>query len=131
MTHYCNLQQSQSSSNCCNNGKVLNTASLYKVAMSKFPKHFLKQWRQFRGLSQEDLAAEVETTAGVISLLENHERDLSNKWLQRLAPALKTRPGAILDYDPDQIDNDVLEIWATLSERDKTKAKTILKTLAG
>jgi transcriptional regulator with XRE-family HTH domain len=90
------------------------------------PNH-LKAWREHRGISQEDLAAAVGASPGMISMLETSERGLSAKWLRRLAPALDTSPGHLLDLDPGEVDNDVIDIWATISERDKPRVRRILE----
>lgn len=94
--------------------------------------NYLQAWREFRGLTQEGLAALVKTNANMIGYLEKGERGLSAKWLRRLAPALDTTPGMILDHDPHTLDSDIIEIWATASTRHKRQlaeiARTIIKT---
>ena len=94
--------------------------------------NFLRQWREFRGMTQEELAAKVDTNANMIGYLEGGKRGLSAKWLRKLAPALDTAPGMILDHDPHLLDSDIVEIWMTASSRQRRQiadiAKTILKT---
>jgi transcriptional regulator with XRE-family HTH domain len=68
----------------------------------------LRAWREFRRLSQAALAEKVDTADNVISLLESGERQLSDKWLRRLAAALGTTPGYLLDYDPNEIDTELI-----------------------
>lgn len=65
--------------------------------------NYLRAWREHRHLTQEKLADKVGTTKSVISNLELGERGLSGKWLRRLAPALETQPGLLLDYHPDTV----------------------------
>lgn len=79
-------------------------------------------------MSQDELAAAVDTTKSVISLLENGHRALSDKWLRRLAPVLGTQPGHLLDTDPNDLDNDIFEIWAKLTKGDRQQAVRILRT---
>ena len=71
---------------------------------SKEPANHLRAWREKCGLSQEALAQKVGTAGNVISLLESGERALSDKWLKKLAPALGTTPGFLLDFAPNDID---------------------------
>jgi len=92
------------------------------------PNH-LKAWREFRGMTQADLAARVGTNSNMVGYLENGERGLSAKWLRKLADALDTSPGMILDHDPAELDSDILEIWATASNRLKRQISEIAKTL--
>ena len=90
----------------------------------------LRLWREYRRMTQEQLAEKIGTTAAVISLLESGKRRLSLKWLLKIAPALRTTPGFILDHAPDDLPSDVLEIWATIPERQQPQALAILKTFA-
>lgn len=92
------------------------------------PNH-LKAWREYRDLTQSELAAKVGTNSNMIGYLESGERGLSAKWLRKLADALDTSPGMILDHDPSTLDSDILEIWATASNRVKRQISEIAKTL--
>jgi len=94
--------------------------------------NYLREWRKFRGMTQQQLAEAVDTNANMIQYLESGERGLSAKWLRRLAPVLDTSSGMILDHNPYELDSDIIEIWATASNREKRQitdvAKAILKT---
>jgi transcriptional regulator with XRE-family HTH domain len=91
--------------------------------------NYLREWRLFRGLTQQQLATKVSTNANMIQYLESGERGLSAKWLRRLAPALDTTSGMILDHDPETLDDDVIEIWATASNREKRQIADIARAL--
>lgn len=65
----------------------------------------------------------------MIGYLESGERGLSAKWLRRLAPALETTPGMLLDHDPRTIDKDILELWSQASLREKKQISEIAKAL--
>lgn len=90
----------------------------------------LKAWREFRRLTQEALAASLDppTTGSVISLLEDGKRKLSPKWLRRLAPALGTTPGFLLEHDPQHLPTDFLDVIARIPEERRTQALEILET---
>jgi transcriptional regulator with XRE-family HTH domain len=90
------------------------------------PPNFLRAWREHRGLTQGQLAEMVGTTGSVISLLESGARGLGDKWLRKLAAALGTRTGHLLEMSPEHADNDILEIWADVPAEDRAKAKRIL-----
>lgn len=97
------------------------------------PNH-LRAWMKYRKMKGVDLANALggNVTPGMVSDLANSKRALSAKWLRRLAPALDTTPGMLLDHDPNDLDSDMVEVWATASTRQKKQineiAKTILKT---
>ncbi|HEY2050458.1 MAG TPA: helix-turn-helix transcriptional regulator [Caulobacteraceae bacterium] len=86
----------------------------------------MRDWREFRGLTQAQLAAMAETEGSVISLLESGDRGLSDKWLRRLAPLLETTPGLLLEHHPDDVGVAVLETWAKLPAAKKAAVMTQL-----
>ncbi len=60
----------------------------------------LGAWREWRGLTQEDLAEEIGTTGSMVSMLETGERGLTVKWLRRISPVLRASPGDLIDVQP-------------------------------
>lgn len=90
--------------------------------------NFLRAWREHRKMTQVALAEAIGTTGAVISLLEAGERRLSDKWLRRIAPVLKTRPGHLLELDPADAPSDILEIWAEIPEERREQARDVLRT---
>lgn len=94
------------------------------------PNH-LRAWRTHRNLTQTELADLVGTTQAQINHLECGERALSAKWLRKLADALKTTVGHLLDHDPGELPTDIVEIWldANLEQRRQLVdiAKAIVK----
>lgn len=109
-------------------GNARELEYVYDVCMDEAPKNHLRAWREFRKMSQDELAQRLDTAKGVISLLENGKRPLSDKWLRRLAEVLETQPGHILDVDPADLDNDIIDIWTRIPERDREQAARILRT---
>lgn len=100
---------------------------MHNAYMAKDPNH-LKAWRKFRLLTQEELADRVGTTKAVISNLETGSRGLSDKWLRKLAPALDTTPGFLLDYDPNHLDTSFIEAALAVPEASRPQALQILET---
>lgn len=92
------------------------------------PNH-LQAWRVFRDMTQAELAEEVGTNQNMIGYLESGERGLSAKWLRRLAPALKTTPGFLLDHDPHELPRDLLEIWGRADATQRRQITDIAKTI--
>lgn len=107
--------------------RLLHNAHMDTEAKNGGP-NYLRAWREHRKISQEKLAEMVGTTAGVISHLEAGERGLSAKWLRRLAPALNTTPGFLLDHDPEELPSDVFEMWSSIPDSQKPTARRVLES---
>jgi transcriptional regulator with XRE-family HTH domain len=93
--------------------------------------NYLRAWREFRQMKQDELAEKVGTNGAVISLLENEKRPLSSKWLRKLAEALGTTPGRILDVDPNETGAEILDIWDHMRKDDRERAVRVLRSLTG
>lgn len=96
----------------------------------KRPPHYLREWRKHKGLTQQQLADAVDTSKSQISELERYNLQLSPKWLRKLAPVLGIQQGYILDHHPDDLDNDIVDIWARIPERDREQAARVLRSFA-
>jgi transcriptional regulator with XRE-family HTH domain len=95
------------------------------------PNH-LKAWRHFRQMTQQQVADAIEppTTKQVIQALESSKMGLSAKWLRRLAPALKTRPGLLLDHAPESLDTEWSDAVEEVPSERRGEAIQILKVLS-
>lgn len=96
---------------------------------SKKSVNHLRAWREFRRLTQDELATRVGTAGNVIGLLESGERRLSDKWLRVLAPALNTRPGFLLEFDPQDVELEILEAAVSLHADQKPQAVRVLRAM--
>ena len=52
--------------------------------------NFVQAWRERKGLTQAQLGEAIGTTGSVVSLMEAGKRQLSPKWLRRIAAAFIT-----------------------------------------
>lgn len=105
--------------------------SRHTVDMDTDGPNHLKAWRKHRRMTQQQLADAIAppTTKQVIQAIESGARGLSDKWLRRLAPALQTTPGFLLDYHPDQIDDDYLREVLEMPPERRRQAAAMLKLL--
>src|SRR5262245_3798743 len=65
-------------------------------------KNFIRQWRDHRGMTLEELAEKSEVSAAQISRIERGDKGWSVDSLEKLAGALNVRPGQLLDEAPEQ-----------------------------
>ena len=109
-----------------------------KVVKARFKRarsrYFFREWRKYRGLTQERLAERVDMTPASISQLETAKQGFSDKTLESLAEALQCSPGDLLMRNP--LDQDAA--WdlsdqlkrATLDQRKQVRSvvEALLKT---
>lgn len=92
---------------------------------------FVKEWRNYRGLTQEQLAERVGMSKGNISQLEQGVQGYSQEGLEAIAEALQCDPGQLLNVDPSR-DDAIWSIWERAKEGERRMivevAKTIVKT---
>lgn len=77
------------------------------------PRHYVREWRQHRGLTQEALAERIGKTHGAISQLERGLVDYTQGMLEALAYALRCEPGDLLSVNP-LMAGEVVDITALL-----------------
>lgn len=97
-------------------------------------RHFIKEWRKFRGLTQEQLAERVGVAVSSISQLETMKQGYSQPTLEAIADALQCEPADLLmrkppnKDDPDDPNGGIWSIWENLDQPAKIQAIQILET---
>lgn len=64
------------------------------------PRHYIREWRKFRSLTQERLAERTPYSTGAISQLETGRTSYTQGILEALASALDCQPGDLLSRNP-------------------------------
>lgn len=82
------------------------------------PRHFLKEWREFRGLGQRALAKLVDTSHVAIGRYERYEVAPDTEILARIAAALNTDIPSLLARHPEQTDG-VWDTWMRLTDAER------------
>lgn len=75
-------------------------AKQVKKPQPKRVRHYVKEWRQYRGLTQDQLAERVERTRGVISQIESGVTNLTEDMIFALADAFHCAPWDIMRVNP-------------------------------
>lgn len=112
-------------------GMAKHTKVLPRPKPRRWRRLFVKEWRQFRGLTQEQLAERAGMSVGNVSQLERGLQGYSTEGLERLADALACDPAHILMVDPTK-DEAIWSIWEKAGEGQRRQivehAKIIIKT---
>jgi transcriptional regulator with XRE-family HTH domain len=96
-------------------------------------KNFIKDIRDDRGLSLEELAQRMNTTNQQISNLELGKRKLSWDWMQRLAGALECHPMDLVEGLPTaetKQEKELLDAYRGLSDGEQRMFGNMLKSLS-
>lgn len=91
-------------------------------------KWFLKEWRKFRGLSQERLADRLGVHKGDISNLENGKRRYNQDVLEALADALECEPADLIMRDPTDPEA-FWTLWEQASEGEREDIRRLAEVL--
>lgn len=76
----------------------------------QYRKTFIRAWRKKRGLTLEQLAERIETTASNLSMLERGQRGYAQETLEAIADALQTDVASLLMRDPSDPDA-IWSVW--------------------
>ena len=81
---------------------------------------YLRDWREFRGLSTEKLAELSGVSPGLISQIENRRSAGSADSLEKLAKALAIEVGELLDVKPEK-GGRVLRVFVSHEDHDTVR----------
>lgn len=84
----------------CQRDDLTQAGSHHANMADEATNHFLKEWRNAKGLSLDELAAETESSKGYLSDLERGKRKPTLKMIERLAEGLKISPQDLMARDP-------------------------------
>lgn len=89
---------------------------------------FIKQWREFRGLTQEQLAEKTNMSPGNVSLIERGLQNYTQETLESIAHALRCEPADLLTRDPNDPDS-IWPVWERARPAQRRQIVEIAKTL--
>lgn len=89
-------------------------------------KTFFRQWRDFRGLSQEEVADRCEIDRSTVSRVERGENPYDQDFLERFALAVGCDPQDLISIDPLKSDAPRL-IYSHVRKATHEKQQEILR----
>jgi transcriptional regulator with XRE-family HTH domain len=102
----------------------------------KYGKTFIREWREFRGLSLRRLAARMEMDGpedtlshASIGRIENGQQPYSQPVLEALAEALDVGVVELLSVDPTK-EGEVIDLLRLINDKNRDQAIRVLKALA-
>ena len=88
--------------------------------------HFLKAWREHRGMTQAQLAERVNLDRSDLSRIERGQVQCRQPTLEALARALGCRPGDIFNSSPDD-PNAIQHLWDRLDELSRQVLRQLIE----
>ena len=95
--------------------------------MSK-QRHFIKEWRKAKGLTQEQLAERIGITKGYVSKIESGKKRYDQPFLEAAAVVLSCEPADLIVRDPSDPDG-IWSVWDTLQPTQREQVVEIAKTI--
>jgi transcriptional regulator with XRE-family HTH domain len=89
---------------------------------------FLKEWREHRHLTQEQLADRIGISRVMVSKIERGLNPYSQGFLEAAATSLMCEPADLLVRDPSAPDP-IWSVWERIPKADRPRAIAILKAL--
>jgi len=100
-----------------------------RIQRDEPPRHFIREWREYRGLSQDRLAERIGKSTATISQIENNRQGYTQSTLEALADALNTDPASLLMRNPLDPEG-IWSVWETLPPTERRRAIEMLKLLS-
>lgn len=91
-------------------------------------RHFIKQWRKHRGLTQDQLAERIGIDRSYLSKIESGAKRYDQPFLEAAAEVLQCAPADLIIRDPRDPDG-IWSIWDALAPAQRTQVVEIAKTL--
>jgi transcriptional regulator with XRE-family HTH domain len=109
---------------------------MQSVAMAAFPKphrqrhrHFIKEWRRYRGLTQEQLAERLDMSRPNFSRIERGLTPYNQDVLEMMAEALRCEPADLLMRDPNSPVWSLYDAFREIPADRQSMALTLIEAL--
>lgn len=91
----------------------------------------IRSIREAANVSREIVAERAKISANYLGEIERGEKWPTANMIERIASALEVSPAALFDYEPEEIDNDILlsKIQRLLSSRSTQQLQLALRVL--
>ncbi|MBV9511815.1 MAG: helix-turn-helix transcriptional regulator [Caulobacteraceae bacterium] len=92
------------------------------------PRHFVRQWRKHRGLTQEQLAERIGIARSYLTKIERGDRRYDQPFLEAAADALRCDPSDLIVRDPTATES-IWSIWEQLTPPERVQALAVIKAI--
>lgn len=100
------------------------------VRPQKQQRWFIREWRDHRELTLQQVASELETSVSMISELERGIRRMNDGWVDKLSRIFRVEPNDLL-RPPGESPHELEAIWSLASEDDRRKILDMARIITG
>ena len=93
------------------------------------PNHRIREWRKYRGLTQEQLAERIGIARSYLTKIERGSRRYDQPFLEAAAEALRTEPARLINVDPTASEG-LWSLWETLTVPERVQAEAVIRAIA-
>jgi len=94
------------------------------------PKHRIREWRKYRGLTQEQLAERIGIARSYLTKIERGSRRYDQPFLEAAAEQLRCEPCDLIMRDPTDPDG-IWSLWDQLQPAERVQAIAVLRAIRG
>jgi transcriptional regulator with XRE-family HTH domain len=91
-------------------------------------RHFIKEWRNHRGLTLDRLADRVEISKATLSRIEGGKQPYTQDTLEALADALQCEPADLIMRDPTQA-GAIWSLWEQANPAQRQQIESVVRAL--
>lgn len=91
-------------------------------------RHFIREWRKYRGWSQDRLAEAVGVDQSKVARIERRKQGYDQQFLEDVALALNCTPADLITRDPSQPES-IYSIWDQVPPERKAEAAEVIRVL--
>jgi len=93
-------------------------------------RHFIKEWRQYRNLTQDKLADRLDISTASLSRLESGKQPYTQDVLEALADALSCEPADLIMRDPTATDA-IWSLWEQAKPEHRPQILAVVAAMIG
>lgn len=99
------------------------------MAKAKFVlRHYIREWRDHRGLTQEQMAERIGMSRAYLSMIESGKRRYDQPFLEAAAEVLRCQPADLIMRNPTDPDG-LWSIWDQLTQPQRVQMVEIAQTI--
>lgn len=90
--------------------------------------HYIREWRKYRGLTQEQLAERIGITKSYVTKIETGARRYDQPFLEAAAEVLRVAPADLIMRDPSDPEG-LWSLWDDLTPPERQQAVDLIRVV--